>query len=84
MALQLLCDGEEGEHIETLIFGLIPQVGNALLGQRILLVVPADVIRFEALEPIGYDQSGSENSVRGLNRLIAVIDRNNHRNIPPV
>ena len=49
----------------------------------IVLVVPADVVRFEALEPLGYNQAGSEQRVGGLNRLIAVIDRNNHGNLPP-
>ena len=82
-ALQLLGDGKEGEDIETLILRLIAEIGDALLCQRIVLVVPADVVRFEALEPLGYNQAGSEQRVGGLNRLIAVIDRNNHGNLPP-
>ena len=82
-ALQLLGDGKEGEDIETLILRLIAEIGDALLCQRIVLVVPADVVRFEALEPIGYNQARSEQRVGSLNRLIAVIDRNNHGNLPP-
>ena len=82
-ALQLLGDGKEGEDIETLILRLIAEIGDALLCQRIVLVVPADVVRFEALEPLGYNQAGSEQRVGSLNRLIAVIDRNNHGNLPP-
>ena len=40
-ALQLLGDGKEGEDIETLILRLIAKIGDALLCQRIVLVVPA-------------------------------------------
>lgn len=42
-ALQLLGDGKEGEDIETLILRLIAKIGDALLCQRIVLVVPAEV-----------------------------------------
>lgn len=73
--LQFLGDGKECENIETLVFGFIPQIGNALFGQRIVLVVPANVVCLEPLQTVRGDQTGSKKSIGRLDRLVPVINR---------
>ena len=76
--LQFLRNRKEGQNEETVILGFITQVRDAPLRQRIVLPIPADVVRFESLKPVRHNQAGSENSVRRFDGFIAVIDRNNH------
>ena len=81
--LQFLGDSEERQDIEPLVFGFVAQIRNALFCQRIVAPVPADIVRFESLQPFGRNQAGGEKRVRGLDRFIAVIDRDNHGLEPP-
>lgn len=74
---------EESQDIEPLVFGFVAQIRNALFCQRIVAPVPADIVRFESLQPFGRNQAGGEKRVRGLDRFIAVIDRDNHGLEPP-
>ena len=55
--LQLLRNRKEGENEETVILGFITKVRDAPLCQRIVLPVPADVVRFESLKPVRYNQA---------------------------
>ena len=81
--LQFLSDSEERQDIEPLVFGFVAQIRNALFCQRIVAPVPADIVRFEALQPFRRNQAGGKKRVRGLDRFIAVIDRDNHGLEPP-
>lgn len=50
--LQFLRNRKEGQNEEAVILGFITKVRDTPLRQRVVLPIPANVVRFEALKPV--------------------------------
>ena len=57
---QLVCDGKQSQHIESVILRFVAKIGNALFGQGIILAIPEDIVHIQSRLVLRNDDAGSK------------------------
>ena len=78
VVFQLFGDRKKRQDKESVVHRLVPAIRDPAFRERVVLVLPYQVIRPEPGRPLRHHKTGSKDVMGRLDRLVPMIDCNNH------